>query len=339
MKIVVIGAGAIGGVTAAYMAVSAIDVTLVCKHESLAETVRTSGLRITGPHGEHRIKMKAVAEISELRDTYDCCLIATKAYDLEAAAKAILPELTPDALVVSLQNGICFDVLARTVGTSRAVGAVITWSSTYMGEGHLELTGEGGFIIGLPGGGTTPQLEALRDAMNNAFPTTISDDIFGEIYSKLIINSGITCGGAMTGQTLGQMLSGRKARLFFMEIVREDMTVAAAMGLKVPPFGGKLDYDKFVKGKHLTAQLRRHLILIFVGLRYRKLKSSSLTALQRGGKTEVDTLNGWIVQKGRELGVPTPVNENVVRIIKEIEAGTRQISPDNISAALEAEGK
>jgi 2-dehydropantoate 2-reductase len=343
MKFVVIGAGAIGGVTAAYMAVSGIDVTLVCRRAQTADVIRTAGLRITGAHGEHRIKMKAVAEISELEGMYDYCLIATKAYDLEAAAKEILPFLAPGGLVVSLQNGICFDVLARTVGTSRAVGAVITWSSTYIGDAHLELTGEGGFIIGYPGGrgpsgkpeGPDESLEQLREAMNNAFPTKISEDIFSEIFSKLIINSGITCGGAMTGQTLGQMLAGRPARLFFMEIVREDMAVARAMGLKVPPFGGRLDYDKFTRGSHLLAQLRRHAILLAVGLRYRKLKSSSLTALERGGKTEVDYLNGWIAGKARELGIDAPVNTRVVDIIKEIEAGKRAIAPGNLIEALE----
>lgn len=334
MKIVVIGAGAIGGVTAAFMAIGGVDVTLVCKRQSVADTVRESGLHIVGKRGEHRIKLKAVADIPELEEKFDCCLIATKAYDLESAAEKILPFLAPDGLAVSLQNGVCIDALAKTAGSKRAVGAVVTWSSTMLGDGMLEITGEGGFIIGRPGGGRDERLEKLREAMDKAAPTTISDDILGVLYSKLIINSGITCGGAMTGQTLGEMLAGSRARRFFINIVREDMRLADAMGLKVPPFGGRLDYYGFIRGDGFLARWRRHAMLFAVGLRYRKLKSSSLTSLQRNGKTEVDFLNGWIAAKGDELNIPTPVNDRVVRIIREIEAGQRKICPGNISETL-----
>ncbi len=334
MKIAVIGAGAIGGVTAAFMGRSGIDVTLVCKRRSIADTVRESGLHIVGKRGEHSIRLKAVADISELEEKYDYCLIATKAYDLEGAAERILPFLTPEGLVVSLQNGICIDTLTRIAGSERAIGAVVTWSCTTLGEAMLEITGEGSFIIGRIGGGSDGRLEKLREAMDKAAPTTISDDILGAMYSKLIINSGITCGGAMTGQLLGKMLAGRRARLFFIHIVKEDMRVADAMGLKVPPFGGKLDYYRFIRGNTLLSKLRRHAILFLVGLKYRKLKSSSLTSLQLGGKTEVDYLNGWIARKGDELNIQTPVNDRVVGIIKEIEAGQRKISPGNLSEIL-----
>jgi 2-dehydropantoate 2-reductase len=261
MKVVVIGAGAIGGVTAAFMAAGGVDVTLVCKSESLAHTVRVSGLQIVGKRGRHQIKLKAVADISDFREKIDCCLIATKAYDLGKAAENILPFLTPDGLVVSLQNGVCTDTLAKIVGIERTVGAVVTWSCTRLGDELLEITGEGAFIIGRIDGSSDRRMNVLKDAMDKAAPTEISGDILSAMFSKLIINSGITCGGAMTGQLLGEMLARRQARLFFMDIVREDMSVAEAMGLKVPPFGGKLDYYKFIRGNTFLSQLRRHAIL------------------------------------------------------------------------------
>jgi Ketopantoate reductase len=174
------------------------------------------------------------------------------------------------------------------------------------------------------------RLLKLKEAMDKMAPTAITNNILSEMFSKLIINSGITCGGAMTGQTLGEMLLGRHARQFFIDIVREDMVIADALYITVPPFGGKLDYYKFIKGDTILSKLRRHSILFIVGLKYKKLKSSSLTSLLRGGKTEVDYLNGWISKKGAGLQIPTPVNDSVVRIIKEIEAGQRKINPDNL---------
>ena len=332
MKIAVIGAGAIGGATAAYMAMGGIDVTLICKRQSIADVIRKSGLHIVGLRGEHYIKLKTVAKLSDLDEKFDCCLIATKAYDLEAAISGVLAYLVPDGLVVSLQNGICIDVLSKIMG-ERAASAVVTWSCTMRGDAFLEITGEGNFVLGMLGGRRDARLIKLKEAMDKMAPTKITNDILSEMYSKLIINSGITCGGAMTGQTLGRMLIGRRARLFFIEIVKEDMALANAMNLAVPPFGGRLDYYGFIKGDSIFSRLRRHIILLVVGLKYRKLKSSSLTSLQRGGKTEIETLNGWIANKGVEFSVKTPVNDRVVKIIREIETGQRKICPENMSDA------
>lgn len=334
MKIAVIGAGAIGGVTAALMAESGLDVTLICRRANTAEIIQNKGLSISGKRGSRQIRLKATADVAGLDSEYDYCLIATKAYDLEAMARAMLPKLKPQGLMVSLQNGMCLDALMRTTGKERVAGSVVSWSSTKLGEAKLEITGEGGFIIGRPEGGRDGVLLSLKQALDCAFPTMISDHILSDMYSKLIINSGITCGGAMSGQTLGRMLAARKPRAFFIHIVREGMAVAEALGIKVPPFGGKLDYYKFIRGNDILSELRRHVVLFVVGLKYRKLKSSSLTALQRGEKTEVDFLNGWIEEQGEQLGIPTPVNSRVVDIIRQIEVGQRKISPANIADTL-----
>lgn len=335
MRIVVVGAGAIGGATAAFMAKGGIDVTLVCKRKAIADLIHESGLHIIGKRGEHFIKLKTVVDITDLDGKFDYCLIATKANDLENAAHKALAFLAPDGLIVSLQNGICIDTLVKTVGSEKAAGAVVTWSCTMCSDAHLEITGEGGFILGMMGGCNDSRILKLKQAMDKMAPTAVTETILSELYSKLIINSGITCGGAMTGQTLGEMLLKRCARLFFIQIVKEDLAVANAMNLHVPPFGGKLNYYKFMKGDSWFSKLRRHIILLVVGLKYRKLKSSSLTSLQRGGKTEVDTLNGWISNKGAQLNIPTPVNDRVVKIIKEIEAGQRKIDPVNLLETLQ----
>ncbi len=336
MRIVIIGAGAIGAVTAAYMAMAGVDVTLVCRREAAADAIRREGLRITGRRGAHTVPLHAVSSVKELSGKYDCCLIATKAYDLFEAAKSVFPYLAPEAPVVALQNGICTDILTNAVGEERAAGAIVTWSCTMHADTHMELTGEGGFILGMMRGGSDARLIPVQKALSHMAPTELTENYLSAMFAKLIINSGITCGGAMAGETLGEMLLHPDARRFFIEIVREDLQVASAMGIQVPPFGGKLDYYKFIKGNGFWDRARRHVTLLIVGLKYWKLRSSSLTSLLRGGKTEVDTLNGWIAQKGADLGVATPVNSAVVRIIREIEAGSRAITPNNIAEAIKA---
>ncbi len=334
MRIVIIGAGAIGAVTAAYMAMAGMDVTLVCRRETAANAIREEGLRITGKRGAHTVLLHAVSSIKELSGRYDCCLIATKAYDLAGAATNVLPYLAPEALVVALQNGICTEILTDAVGEERAAGAIVTWSCTMHADTHMELTGEGGFILGMMRSGSDARLLPIQKALSHMAPTELTEAYLSAMFAKLIINSGITCGGAMAGETLGKMLLRPDARRFFIEIVREDMRVADAMNIQVPPFGGKLNYYRFLKGNGVWDWMRRHATLLIVGLKYWKLRSSSLTSLLRGGKTEVDTLNGWIARKGEELGIHTPVNSAVVRIIREIEAEGRAISPNNITEAL-----
>ena len=108
------------------------------------------------------------------------------------------------------------------------------------------------------------------------------------------------------------------------------MNVAHAQGLKVPPFGGRLDYDKLLAGDGALDNLRRHAMILLVGLKYRRLKSSSLQSLERGRPTEIDYFNGFIAQKGEELGVDCPINRRLTVMIKEIEGDKRSIKVANL---------
>lgn len=329
IRIVVIGAGAIGGVTAALMKQGGSDVTLVCKHQEIADIASGRGLYITGVRGEHMVHLDAVADIAELDGTYDVALIATKAYDMPACARALLPYLKDNSLVLSLQNGICTDALASVVGKERTVGCVIGWGATMLGPGELAVTSKGEFLIGRISG-DQEALEPIRRAMNAAAPTVITPDIYAELYSKLIVNSCITSLGAICGLYLGQMLRRSQARRIFLGIIREAMDVAHAQGLKVPPFGGRLDYDKLLAGDGALDNLRRHAMILLVGLKYRRLKSSSLQSLERGRPTEIDYFNGFIAQKGEELGVDCPINRRLTVMIKEIEGDKRSIKVANL---------
>lgn len=329
MKIAVIGAGAIGGVTAAMLKRAGYDVTLVCKHQEIANIAEGRGLHVTGVCGEHTVHMPAVADVTELSGLYDVALIATKAYDMPGIARLLLPFLKPDSLVLSLQNGICTDVLAEVVGSMRTVGCVIGWGATMVQPGLLQMTSTGEFIIGrIQGDGQA--LEPVRKALEAVTPTVVTEHIYEELYSKLIVNSCITSLGAISGLYLGQMLMKRQARCIFLAIIREAMAVANALALSVPPFGGKLDYQALLHGTGPLHDLRRHAMILIVGLKYRRLKSSSLQSLERGRPTEIDYFNGFIAHKGESVGVDCPVNRRLTTMIREIEGDKRSIKPENL---------
>ncbi len=326
-SVAVIGAGAIGGITAAYLSRAGYDVELVCKYPQRAEETAAKGLHIAGVRGEHWVPLPAVANIEQLSGAKDIVLIVTKAYDMPDAARRILPFLKPDSFVVSMQNGICVEALADLVGNERAVGCVVGWGSTMLPDGTLNMTSEGDFVIGgyLPDKDVTP----LKAVLDHMIETRISDNIIADLYSKMIINSCITSMGVLSGLYLGQILKIKKARNIFTAIIREALSVAKAMQLTVNPYGGKLDYHALVDGRSTLANLKRHLMILLIGFKYRRLKSSSLQSLGRGKPTEIDYFNGFIARKGTELGVPTPVNARITQMVKEIESGSRQIDPAN----------
>lgn len=326
IQIAVIGAGAIGGITAAFLSQS-FDVQIVAKYADKAAHIKKEGLHITGVRGEHVIKMDAVADIEQLSGKKDIILIVTKAYDMPDAAQRALPFLKQNGLMVSMQNGISVDAMAAIAGPDRTVGCVIGWGATMLEDGTLDMTSEGDFVIGTVSEGT--DVSKLKRVFETVMSTRISDHIIAELYSKMIINACITSMGVLSGLYLGQILKRKRARNIFIAIIREAINVADAMGITVPPYGQKIDYYSLIKGEGFFAQLKRHAIIRIVGIKYRRLKSSSLQSLRRGKPTEVDYFNGYIADKGQELGVDTPVNQRIVTMIKEIESGRRTITPDN----------
>ena len=332
-RIAVIGAGAIGGVTAALMAAKGQQVELVCKHMEIADLANGRGLHVTGWCGDHTVPVHSVSSIEELHGRFDLCLIATKAYDMPECAKTMLPLLKEDALVVSMQNGICTDALAAIVGADRTVGCVIGWGGTMHGVGELEMTSGGAFIIGRMAGGECPRMAQLKEALSCVTETVVSDNIYAELYSKLVVNACITSLGAICGLHLGEMMKRKQARKIFLAIIGEAVNVAHAMKLTVPPYGGKLDYDKLMHGTSALDELRRHAMIRIVGMKYSQLKSSSLQSLERGRPTEIDYFNGYIAAKSKELGVSCPVNERMVQMVKEIEHKAREIDVKNLNDA------
>lgn len=327
IKIAVIGAGAIGGITAAFLAKAGYDVEAVCKYDEITKKTN-DGINISGVRGEMSIPVKAVKDIEQLSGKKDFIIIATKAYDMPDACEKALPFAGADTLFVSMQNGICIDDMAEVVDRARTVGCVVGFGSTMEAPGELRMTSEGEFIIGMEHA-KSARLNELQKVFSSVVPTEISDNILSELYSKLIVNSCITTLGAICGLKLGEMMKQKKIRDIFLKIMEEAMDVANKIELHVPPYAGKLDYYSLFKSDSFFAKLKRHLTIRVVGLKYKNLKSSSLQSLKRGRPTEIDYFNGYIAKKGEHAGVNTPINDAVTRMVKQIEKGEREITVKN----------
>ncbi|HKK62682.1 MAG TPA: 2-dehydropantoate 2-reductase [Bacteroidales bacterium] len=325
-NILVIGAGAVGGIVAGMLKQKGHDVTLVAKNVNAAKKISEQGIELIGFCGNITEKIPTVTRVTDIKKMPDIVLIATKAGDMPQAAKDIAPMLHEQSLVVSLQNGIVEEELATIVGKARTVGCVVGWGATLHSSTKMEMTSKGEFFIGFLDKAKDESLQQLASILSNILPVEISDNILYYLYSKVIINSCISTVGAICGLTLGKMLNQKAYRNVFLAVIDEALNVADAMAWEIPNYAGRLNYYSL----HDRTKLRQHLYLRAFGFKYRRLKSSTLQSLERGKKTEVDYFNGFIVKKGRAYRTPTPVNEALIRIVHEIEKGTRVVSEDNI---------
>jgi len=244
-------------------------------------------------------------------------------------AEELKSVLKADGFLISLQNGICEDDLASVIGKERIIGCVTGWGATMESMGKLVMTSKGDFILGYPGRKPDDFLLHIGEIISIAAPVRTTDNIIGHLYSKLIINSCITSLGAICGLYLGKMLMIGKIRRIFIEIIREAIVVAEKMDIKIEVFGSSLDFKKFVQGNNIFSHLQRHLLLMIIGFKFRRLKSSALQSLERGKPTEVDFLNGYIVRNAAKFGVLVPVNDIIVSMIHQIENNKREISITN----------
>ncbi|HNS18291.1 MAG TPA: 2-dehydropantoate 2-reductase [Bacteroidales bacterium] len=329
-KILVIGAGGIGGITAAHIARTGYDIEIVDIQPGLADKITEEGIHVRGMRGDFRVRVNAFADIRQVREKKDVVLIATKANSLEQVARDIKAALSENAVIVSMQNGMCPEYLSGIFGDQKVIGCIIGWGATVHGPCELEMTSKGDLVIGYQGSRKPFHFDFVREILSTIAPVILTDNLHGYLYSKLIINSCITTLGALCGLTLGKMLAKRKARNIFIHIIREGIAVGKALGIKVEKYGGKVDFYKIADDTTRIGQTRSHLIIRIIGLKYRRLKSSSLQSLQAGQPTEVDFLNGYLARQAKSLNIPAPLNDFLIQTIHEIEEGKRAIVPENL---------
>ena len=334
LKIAVVGAGAIGGVTAALMTKAGWDPILVCKHADTLAQVTSPGLVVTRLGETHTVPVRGVLTIAELPRDLDIVFHATKANDCVAVARELLPYLHEASIVVSMQNGISEDALAGVLGRERVAGCVENLAVTLKGPGEIDVTSEGAFILGHIDHKQDERIKLIQPMLDAVQPTRISDNIMGELYAKLMFNACINALTAINGVSLGKLLAVRKIRSVFIALMQETLSVADAVGIRLAPAPGGLNLRKLLTGGHLWDQFKRHLILCIVGIKHGRIRPSTLQSLERGRPTEIDYLNGYICDRAAEHSIPVPVNQAVVTMVKEIEAGKRAMTMANMDDPL-----
>ena len=336
-KIAVVGAGAIGSVTAALMTKAGWKPILVCKYEDTLAQATAPGISVTRLGETHTVPVQAVLTIADLPRDLDIVFHATKANDCVAVAREFEPLLHDRSIVVSMQNGISEDALAGVVGRDRVAGCVENLAVTLTDPGKVEVTSEGAFILGHIDHKQDERIKMIQPMLDAVQPTRMTDNIMGELYAKLMFNACINTLSAINGVALRRLLARRKIRSVFIALMQESLAVANAVGIKLAKAPGGLNLYKLLTGDSWLKQFQRHLILCIVGIKHGRIKPSSLQSLERARPTEIDYLNGYICSRAAEHGVPVPVNQAAVAMIKEIEAGIRPMSMANMDDPMFAD--
>ena len=337
-SVAISGCGAIGGIMGGFIW-DKEDTVLICKNPELVQAIRTHGLEVNGVRGKHKFTPRAYAFFSDQRDKFDIIFLTMKATSVVEAAKDAVKYLNPDGVIVTMQNGIVEDMVADEIGKDKIIGGIVGFGGTMLGPGVVDMTSKGEFIVGELNGEITERVKTVQYLLNFVAPTRITSNILGAEYSKLLINACITTMGAASGLYLGEMLKRKDFRRIFSEIFYEGVKVADAKGLTLEKVSGApvrtfAPSEKMRNGEALFEKLFKDTLIKIVGWKYRKLKSSSLQSLERGRKTEVDFINGVIIKFGKEVGVDTPINDKIVKIIHEIEEGVRKIGTENLEELI-----
>ncbi len=324
-SVLVVGAGAIGGVTAAKMTDKEQHVTVLDANEEHVERMRKEGLLIDDLGEERRVSLDAHADTGGLDGPFDFALITLKAPHLEGALGPLLDRGLVNAYV-SLGNGLVQERIAGIVGEENLIWGTVEWGSTNLGPGHLARTTRGPFIIGEPDGSVRDRTRLLADALETVDEARITENIRGQVWSKLLVNSAFSGLGAVSGLLYREVVADPEGKKVALVLWREGYDVGMAQNLELEDVLGVPAEALVVRGPGDRERAEEALKVAMQ--QAGATKASMLQDLERGLKTEVDVINGGVVEKGREYGVETPLNSRVVELMHAMEREERRPGRD-----------
>jgi 2-dehydropantoate 2-reductase len=298
-KVAVVGAGAVGGYFGGMLARAGAPVVLIGR-PAFVEAVRNNGLLLDTLNFKQTVRIEASSELHAVRGA-DIVLVCVKTTDTVATAEALGPFLSKQTIVVSMQNGVDNAEKMCAVGVN-AFSAVVYVAVSMPEPGRIKHVGRGDLVLGPPNEQTSRIASIFEPA---GVPCRITDNIAGELWTKLIWNCALNAISALGRAKYGQIAASEDARKVVRNVVDEVLAVARAA--KIRPPGVENTEAAFAGAMKIASQMSGAL-------------SSTAQDLVRGKRTEIDSLNGYIARRGTQLGVSTPVNQALHALIKLAEA-------------------
>ncbi len=329
--IAIIGAGAIGSTIAAFLSRAGVQVTVIARPAQV-EAIQRDGLKVEGRPGSFTARVDAAEKLG-FRPDY--AFLAVKTQDVLPALQANLEHLR-DASLVTFQNGVSSDdIAAMLLPKPNITSAVVSISATHLAPGAVTVIYPGSLVIGHPFPESITPLDPLRDILNHAAPTTISQNIRGVHWLKLLFNLN-NAFPALLNMSLHDTYDIPYIRSLSARVIREGLHAVDAAGIRLeslpevtvmlfrmlgilpPPLGGLLIW---MRARRIASQW--------------PLLGSTLQSLRRGRPTEIDYLNGEIVRLAEQVHTAAPLNARLVELTHEVERTGQFLTVDELRARLE----
>lgn len=334
MKTLIMGAGSIGTVIGALMAKNGGDVVMVDAFADNVRALNENGATITGTM-EVNAPVKAIAP-DEMEGIYDLVILITKQTTNKEVLEELLPHLNEDSVVCTLQNGVPETYVAKIIGEKRTIGGAVGFGATWLKPGVTELTSTQkvmdhfAFDIGEINGEITERIRKVQTELSRVGHTDILDNLMGVRWAKVLMNATFSGMSAALGCAFGDVLNDSVGIRCIAHLADEVIKVCRACGVKMAPMQGK----DFTQLELNSADDIPDKIPFYheVWDQHALLKASMLQDLEKQRKSEIGYINGYVCDRGREAGVPTPFNDMVVAIVK-CEEANKNVNCD--MAALE----
>jgi 2-dehydropantoate 2-reductase len=301
MKIVIVGAGAIGSLFGALLAKK--NTVVLIGRAPHVTTIQHNGLNINGKTHLH-VKLSAVESVKDVAISPNLILLTVKSYDTETAIKQTLPLICDETVVVSLQNGLDnLEKIEHIVEKDRILAGVTTYGAIFSNPGVIRHTGKGRTVLGELNGTRSKRLENIVRLFNEAgIKTQVSDDVVKEIWAKAIINSSINPLTAFFSCKNGYLLENPLLHKIVEAISEESTNIAQAEGIKLT-------------GPDMTQRTKE--VIRDTARNY----SSMLQSVQQRKKTEIDSINGKLVTIGKQHRIDTSLNKILIELVTSLTDG------------------
>jgi len=295
-RIAVVGSGAVGGYFGGMLARAGAPVVFIGR-PAFVEVVKKNGLLLDTLQFQEAVRVEASTELSAARGA-EVVLFCVKTTDTAATARDLAPVLSSDATLVSMQNGVDNAEQIRAAAGIEALPAAVYVAASVPAPGRVKHGGRGDLVVGPRNEKTERVAAAFARA---GVPCPISENITGELWTKLLMNCAGNAISALGRVNYGQIAASADAGRVVESVVHEVFAVARAAGVRL----ARLEDPQIALGAALKLAEQMN-----------KATSSTAQDLLRGKRTEIDSLNGYIARRGAELGVATPVNHTLYTLVK-----------------------